>query len=95
MMQVSIIPPHRMVLKTTGTCHLSSQQRLALSVPSPSEAMFHERKRIPLLSASPNAIMVTSGAEYGLVATWCATANETFGRAVLRAVALLRNVREN
>lgn len=79
MMQVSIIPPQRMVLKTTGTCHLSSQQRLAISVPSP----------------SPNAIMVTSGAEYGLVAAWCATANETFGRAVLRAVALLRNVREN
>ncbi|RUT25614.1 hypothetical protein C0V97_10840 [Asaia sp. W19] len=95
MMQVSMIPPHRMVLKTTGTCHLSSQRRLAISVPLPSKAMSHERKRIPLLSASPNATMATSGAEYGLMAAWCATANETFGRAVLRAVALLRNVREN
>lgn len=95
MMHSSTIPPNRMAFKTMRACHLSSRMRLESPVLVLSEAVIPERKKRVAFRKTPNLSIAASGLEYGLLAAWRAAANETFGRAVLKAVALLRHVREN
>ncbi len=95
MMHSNTIPPHRIALKTMSARHLSSRMSLEISSLALAGTLAPERNGKAVFPKSSSIPMATPGIGYGLVASLRAAANEIFGRAVLKAVALLRNVREN